>query len=532
MCKLGRFCSFLIVWLGTNVGASASPAPQVRQVLYDGAWRTPEEVARAVTTDPLQREYRDRRSQFADTAEDHLNLAQWCRGKNLAAEAKAHLQVAVRLAPDDPRPHRLLGHSLLHGQWMSQKEADEMRSQIKQAQLAHLKWRATLLALRNQLETSDDQKRQAATDDLLAVRDPLAIPALEEVLSSHSEAMASLAVECLSNMAQLRATRSLVDHAILSPWQTVRNAATRELCRRDWSHYVPIAIEMLGAAESSESWIVLPDGRPIRTRLLRDWNVDFVDLAVLAPWVLLPSPARTFLPRDVDNLDARRVQADTRRTRAEMLLRATTGQSLGDDQESWWKWWADVNYVHYDASANRTKKTKRGTIVSYSLNPVGQIAHVGVTRVLSSCFGAGTKVWTNAGPTPIDQVQLGELVLSTDTRTSELAYQPVVYRTIRPRVQLVRVRTDTDEVLATRAHPVFVSGRGWTRVVDLKPGDVLCGSDALHTITAISEGGDEFAYNLEVAELATYFVGPSKILVHDNTPILDLQRGGLEPRHD
>jgi hypothetical protein len=53
---------------------------------------------------------------------------------------------------------------------------------------------------------------------------------------------------------------------------------------------------------------------------------------------------------------------------------------------------------------------------------------------------------------------------------------------------------------------------------ELEKGAVLHGLNGATRIRALSSAGDAEAYNLVVAEYATYFVGDSGLLVHDNTP--------------
>jgi len=49
------------------------------------------------------------------------------------------------------------------------------------------------------------------------------------------------------------------------------------------------------------------------------------------------------------------------------------------------------------------------------------------------CFVAGTPVWTVSGPVAIEKIRVGDLVLSQALDTGELAFQPVLQTTQRPR---------------------------------------------------------------------------------------------------
>lgn len=44
----------------------------------------------------------------------------------------------------------------------------------------------------------------------------------------------------------------------------------------------------------------------------------------------------------------------------------------------------------------------------------------------ASCFAAGTMIETADGDRPIEEIQIGDLVLSANPETGEIAYKPVV----------------------------------------------------------------------------------------------------------
>ncbi len=55
------------------------------------------------------------------------------------------------------------------------------------------------------------------------------------------------------------------------------------------------------------------------------------------------------------------------------------------------------------------------------------------------CFAAGTIVWTATGSKPIEKIRIGDLILSQDVETGEVALKPVLTTTTRPAEQLVRI---------------------------------------------------------------------------------------------
>ena len=74
-----------------------------------------------------------------------------------------------------------------------------------------------------------------------------------------------------------------------------------------------------------------------------------------------------------------------------------------------------------------------------------------------------------------------------------------------PAAPLVEIRTGSTRVAATRGHPFWVNGQGWTMAKHLKAGDILRSVDGAAVIDSIDERPAKEAYNLVVADYGTYF---------------------------
>jgi hypothetical protein len=147
-----------------------------------------------------------------------------------------------------------------------------------------------------------------------------------------------------------------------------------------------------------------------------------------------------------------------------------------------------------------------------------------------SCFVAGTGVWTPNGQTPNEQLRAGDLVLSQDVRTGELAYKPVTATTVRSPSPLVELDVGGATIRATRGHPFWVSGIGWKMAKELVPGEWLHTAAGAAPIDDIRSAPAEKCYNLVVAHNDNYFVSDARLLVHDNN-MRDVRRAivpGLE----
>src|SRR5262249_13998164 len=89
------------------------------------------------------------------------------------------------------------------------------------------------------------------------------------------------------------------------------------------------------------------------------------------------------------------------------------------------------------------------------------------------CFVAGTPVWTVTGKLPIEAVKIGELVLSQNQQTGELAYRPVFNTTVRPPSRLIEIHLGSTVIRVSRGHPLWVDGIGWQMAKELKAGQYL-----------------------------------------------------------
>ncbi len=91
----------------------------------------------------------------------------------------------------------------------------------------------------------------------------------------------------------------------------------------------------------------------------------------------------------------------------------------------------------------------------------------------SACFAAGTLVHTVDGPRPIESIQVGDRVLSQNTSTGMLGFQPVVAVHRNKPAATLRVSIGGETIVATGIHRFWKAGKGWTMARDLKPGDSL-----------------------------------------------------------
>ena len=137
----------------------------------------------------------------------------------------------------------------------------------------------------------------------------------------------------------------------------------------------------------------------------------------------------------------------------------------------------------------------------------------------SYCFVAGTLVTTEDGFKPIEEIEVGDKVLSEDETTGEVAVKTVTETYINETDELIHICVNGETISATTTHPFYVDKLGWTLARSLRAGDVLVLSNGeLVTVEWVQHEILESpikVYNFEVQDFHTYFVGECGVLVHN-----------------
>ena len=138
------------------------------------------------------------------------------------------------------------------------------------------------------------------------------------------------------------------------------------------------------------------------------------------------------------------------------------------------------------------------------------------------CFVAGTKISTEKGFTPIEQIKPGDYVWSEDPATNEKALKKVKKIFVREKDSIIRLSINGEVIETTREHPFYVEGVGFIAAGELKASDeVRLQSDEAGVVDYIEEVSlDEpiKVYNFEVEDFHTYYVSEQKVLVHNTCP--------------
>jgi len=148
-------------------------------------------------------------------------------------------------------------------------------------------------------------------------------------------------------------------------------------------------------------------------------------------------------------------------------------------------------------------------------------------------FAAGTLVFTANGLIPIEQVTVGQQVLSRNERNYADRSQAVTHTMNRQASAYQLLTTEGGSYRVTPEHPMWLQGKGWTPAEQIQPGDVLAGERLDSLVTTNKAVAQPLrVYNLSVGRTPSYFVGTVGIWVHNihcDTKVFSKPYKDLEP---
>ncbi len=235
--------------------------------------------------------------------------------------------------------------------------------------------------------------------------------------------------------------------------------------------------------------------------------------------------AQQQLSLDVQSIEANNAQAAVINDRVRDILKEYSGQDFGQDQQAWVRWAVDLK--GYAVQASVSVPSPPPTVVEQvpldyqpqSAPPViAETVTNQITQVRThSCFGAGTHVRTLDGLRAIEQIREGEPVLTQNTTTGALSYQPVVVAYHNPPNATFRIDLGKEAIVATGIHRFWKAGQGWVMARELKSGDRLRTIGGIALVKAVEPDKVQPVFNLQIANGDSFFVGNDGVLAHDNS---------------
>ncbi|WP_170315030.1 polymorphic toxin-type HINT domain-containing protein [Saccharibacillus brassicae] len=166
-----------------------------------------------------------------------------------------------------------------------------------------------------------------------------------------------------------------------------------------------------------------------------------------------------------------------------------------------------------------TLSTKQGAIVSKEFKLTGDALKA--SKAACNCFTAGTKVQTDEEEKNIEDIEVGDKVLSKDENNpdGELAYKEVTALYRNQRDDIIKLHVGEQVIETTDNHPFWVEGKGWVFADELQMGDKLQKADGsnltIDKVEFIKLDKPVTVYNFTVAEYHTYYVTNLDFWVHN-----------------
>lgn len=325
------------------------------------------------------------REKYPDTPKGQYALARWCRKHDLHDKATKHLQRVLKLDPGHEKAHYDLGHEKVDGKWREvvkrtrpePDSEDELAARQEQEAEALLRkimseWHLKVGAIvRGRLGCKtcdpDSDRFVEGRKQLLAIRDPLALPAITGVMSRGDVGVRCVLVELLAGFAEDEATMNLVVMALVDPSDKIRRLAAEALIPRqdervterlrdalfgDNERLLRNAATALGilkdrsAVENLIHVLSTTERRNVRVtrpvfwhRIVRDFGgtrvitVGTRDMRYRPRGILAQSEAYM---STIDKTESHIV--DVYRTEVQEALISITGRNLGFDRIAWLNW--------------------------------------------------------------------------------------------------------------------------------------------------------------------------------------------------
>ena len=528
----GQSCLSQALQLDTN---NALLHWRMGQLYRDGNWHSLTEMAERAKNDETLKQYRQRRETMRNTEAGHLEMAGWAARQGLTDQSTVHLLHVLEFNRENLVARQALGHRKINGRWFSAEEIDQQRIKFILDQKRIESWQKDLARIawlvNNGSRTSFDQ----AIRKLKKIKDPSAVVPMEQILARQSLSLDKVLVDQFATIESLEAVDALCRFAVFHPNKEMREYAAKQLNSRNVFDYVPTMLASMSTPWLSRVQVRANNrGQIVYRHTLFHQDQDSSRVIENNRLFQAAQQGRD-ATREIANQASQRIRNEAGRTTMEQIsenvrieqlnkriceaLRNATEEPLGDDPRAWWSWWNDRNEVFY-ASVKPVDVDRRGrsTVLINedqpdAINPSGMAPE----SRRHECLVAGTLIETELGPVAVEEIRMGDRVLTKDINTGELFYKPVIRPTVRPTTVLFEIDLGDEVIKSSGGHPFWVSGQGWVKARDLTSGMPIHTVDGVVTVQSVNENGRAVTYNLIVADNSNYFVGKSRILSHDNS---------------
>ena len=261
-------------------------------------------------------------------------------------------------------------------------------------------------------------------------------------------------------------------------------------------------IELWNATPFVERWMRIPLGQMM---------AEAQESALLA---------QRQLAQDVQRIEARNAPIREVNDRATAILRNISGVDRGADRDKWMEWAYDLNGYGFPQKSETPEPPTFYEEVPFWVAPRAMpILTQKITMLTDigpSCFAGGTLVRTLRGNRPIEEIQVGDQVLTQNTTTGKLEYRAIAVVFHNPPNWTYKINLGNDVVRPTGIHRFWKAGQGWIMAREIKAGDRLRTVGGLVEVVSAEKDRVEAVFNLLLEGGDNYFVGTLGLLAHDN----------------
>lgn len=217
-----------------------------------------------VTNEPsVLDEYVIKKAKAEPTAQGQYDLGRWCKEHKLADLATVHYEAAVAQDKSFGPAHQALGHvpfgdrwlnadevreaqGLVRykGKWISKEEKDH-REALVAASAVQNSWVRRIRILRQAIASGASDRGREAEQQLMEIRDPVAVKPLIRVLGEDEDSFRMLLDHVLGVIPGPEAAAGLVSRILAEPDSEVRHTTLTELERRQEENVIPGLVRAL-----------------------------------------------------------------------------------------------------------------------------------------------------------------------------------------------------------------------------------------------------------------------------------------------
>lgn len=516
-----------------------------------GSWKDIETSIQEQSRSSIIKRYEATRKKISGTAMDHWQLAIWCAKNRLGQQCVAHLHQVIEIDSNHAGARAALGHIPFGGQWLTTEHQQSLQCREMLAERSLARYHDEIATHIECMATGPTKLADRAKSDLLKIRDPLSLFALENAAATSPSRVVEVILECIDSIDFPKASQALARFALLHPDAVIRDKATTYLENKPLYDYIPELLDMLSGPiqfslvpffdrqgkllgyrqafaneRMDEVRLSIGDRRIERVAIARP-NSDRrnrgvptnplerqIEIASVEYYNRIVNQmaiqtASNEIAASQQSIALANERIRSRNQAISALVSKVARQDFAGDSNAIWEWWDQHNDTYY-----QEYKSHR-----YDYNSVSdRIPEYRPTLPTCECFVAGTPVMTQQGRRPIEQVAVGDLVLSRDIPTGRLGWEPVLQVTSQPPKDTVTLALGDEELTCTPGHLFWVSGEGWKKAAEIEASDWLHGASEPVQVTGKKSSGMQSTYNLKVLNQRTYFIGQGLVLSHDVTP--------------